>query len=457
MFFLAGNNDSEQNVSKIDPEFKALVIDDNREVLELTKVYLDREVDPLELETTDSPREALEKLENDNYDAVISDYWMPEIDGLELLEKVRENGKDTPFILFTGKGSEEVAMEAINKEANAYVPKKHDLKERIKELADKVSDLVQKKKQEIISENKNLYYEKNLQETSMMGQLAQKSARGSDGIDELKNVFSVLSKDGSLPILDSARDGIRSGRGSWNEYGLSKRQYYSRLNSLQDSGMLEKNGSKYILTDIGKKLLDIISGLGVLTKSAVGPIESLDKPPEDMNELLDASLVGEELYDNVDFNQAGFVSVTDYSGFVDQLANMIRGAAEEIHFAASFMDQRILRAFADMKDDVKLEVVISGDASDKTQDIIGGLLSEEEAELLKNKIDGSVKRCRKVPFSFLLQDHEWLNLEIKNPLYSGNFFHGFLLKGSQVYDSFVDLFDGIHKGSESVQLLKASS
>jgi len=60
-----------------------------------------------------SGREALEKLRAGRYDAVISDYHMPGMTGIELLKIIRSDIGDIPFILFTGKGREEVVIEAI--------------------------------------------------------------------------------------------------------------------------------------------------------------------------------------------------------------------------------------------------------------------------------------------------------------------------------------------------------
>lgn len=59
----------------------------------------------------------------DSIDCIISDYDMPEIDGLELLEFVRERYPDLPFILFTGKGSEEIASQAVNAGVTGYLQK----------------------------------------------------------------------------------------------------------------------------------------------------------------------------------------------------------------------------------------------------------------------------------------------------------------------------------------------
>ena len=67
--------------------------------------------------------EALKKLSTINYDIVVSDYEMPQKNGLEFLKELREQNNKIPFILFTGKGSEEVAIQALNIGADGYYNK----------------------------------------------------------------------------------------------------------------------------------------------------------------------------------------------------------------------------------------------------------------------------------------------------------------------------------------------
>ncbi len=54
------------------------------------------------------------------YDVVVSDYEMPQKDGLQFLKELRENKNNIPFILFTGKGREEIAIQALNLGAQGY-------------------------------------------------------------------------------------------------------------------------------------------------------------------------------------------------------------------------------------------------------------------------------------------------------------------------------------------------
>ena len=98
-------------------------VDDEPSIQEITKlVLLDLKGD-FEIDQACCVNEALDKLATGKYDIVISDYEMPQKDGLQFLKELRENNNEIPFILFTGKGREEVAIKALNLGADAYINK----------------------------------------------------------------------------------------------------------------------------------------------------------------------------------------------------------------------------------------------------------------------------------------------------------------------------------------------
>lgn len=121
-----------------------MLVDDEPEFIDLLKFLLERE-GSFAVDSAQDVRSALERLEGEDYDAVISDYQMPEMDGLDFLKIVKARGEDIPFILLTGKGREDVAVEALNLGADFYVQKHGDSKSMHAELANAVRQAVAKR------------------------------------------------------------------------------------------------------------------------------------------------------------------------------------------------------------------------------------------------------------------------------------------------------------------------
>ncbi|MDH5019482.1 response regulator [Halobacterium rubrum] len=100
-----------------------LCVDDDRAFLDLESELLERQADDIHPVTACSGDEALDVLAEHDVDCVVSDYDMPGRNGLDLLEAVRARYPDLPFVLFTGKGSEEIASEAISAGVTDYLQK----------------------------------------------------------------------------------------------------------------------------------------------------------------------------------------------------------------------------------------------------------------------------------------------------------------------------------------------
>ena len=120
-----------------------LHVDDEPDFAELAAQFLERADDRLEVITETSADAGLERLDDGaDVDCIVSDYDMPKLNGLDFLERVRERDPDRPFILFTGKGSEEVASEALSKGATDYLQKKPG-REQYEILANRVLNYVE--------------------------------------------------------------------------------------------------------------------------------------------------------------------------------------------------------------------------------------------------------------------------------------------------------------------------
>jgi PAS domain S-box-containing protein len=101
---------------------RVLHVDDEAGFLDLVGFFLKREGD-FELDTATTAESALEKMQLENYDAVVVDYSLPGMDGIELLKILRAKGLQIPIVLFTGRGKEETAIQALNCGADFYLQK----------------------------------------------------------------------------------------------------------------------------------------------------------------------------------------------------------------------------------------------------------------------------------------------------------------------------------------------
>ncbi len=130
-------------------------MDDEPSVLKQAEIFLEKEDERLNIETAISAESGLELLKQDEFDAIVSDYQMPEMDGLEFLETVRKDkNSDVPFIIFTGRGREDVAMDALNLGADRYLQKRGEPKSQYGVLAQAIVQEVKRKKVESEKEKK---------------------------------------------------------------------------------------------------------------------------------------------------------------------------------------------------------------------------------------------------------------------------------------------------------------
>ena len=134
-----------------------LYVDDEPELLKIGKLFLEKTKD-FQVDMRDSAVTALEHLKNHTYDAIVSDYQMPEMDGLEFLKQVRLLYGQLPFILFTGKGREEVVILALNLGADFYLQKGGKPQPQFTELAYKIRQAVQRRQAAIALEESERRY-----------------------------------------------------------------------------------------------------------------------------------------------------------------------------------------------------------------------------------------------------------------------------------------------------------
>jgi len=177
---------------------RVLYVDDEPGLLVIGKLFLEQSGD-FSVTTALSAPEAVRLLEQERFDAIVSDYQMPGMDGIQFLVEVRKRFGPAPFILFTGKGREEVVIQAINSGADFYLQKGGEPAAQFAELSHMIKQAASRKRaEEAQKENERTY--RNLYQYAQVG-LFETSLR--DG-----TVMVCNERYASLAGFSSVKDAI---------------------------------------------------------------------------------------------------------------------------------------------------------------------------------------------------------------------------------------------------------
>jgi PAS domain S-box-containing protein len=124
-----------------------LFVDDEPGLTGIAKRFLERSGE-YQVDVANSASDAFVMLTKGHYDAVVSDYLMPDMDGITFLKTVRAENTTIPFIVFTGKGREEVVIEALNNGADFYLQKGGDPAAQFTELQSMIRKGVDQRRSE---------------------------------------------------------------------------------------------------------------------------------------------------------------------------------------------------------------------------------------------------------------------------------------------------------------------
>ncbi len=123
---------------------RVLIVDDEPSEVEMAKLSLEDADTSLKIDTVNRPRDALEILRHQPYECIVSDYQMPEMNGIQLCAEIRRFSS-IPFIIYTGRGSEEVAADAFTAGADDYFRKENELS-HYRVLARRIRQLVERRR-----------------------------------------------------------------------------------------------------------------------------------------------------------------------------------------------------------------------------------------------------------------------------------------------------------------------
>jgi PAS domain S-box-containing protein len=173
-----------------------LYVDDEEILLDLAKLFLER-TGKFVVDTASSAIGLVDSPTTGTYDAIISDYMMPGMNGIDFLKAIRAKYPDMPFILFTGRGREEVVIEAINNGVDFYLQKGGDPKAQFVELGHKVQQAVKRRRAE-----------RELYESEQRFSKAFHANPAISGLSELKTGTYIDVNDAFLKRLSFTREEV---------------------------------------------------------------------------------------------------------------------------------------------------------------------------------------------------------------------------------------------------------
>ena len=139
------------------PVLSVLYVDDEPVLLNVCKIFLERRPD-ISVSVASSVENALKLIETTSYDVIVSDYQMPGTDGIGFLKILREKQCPVPFILFTGRGREEIMTDAIGSGAMFYIQKNGNPRSRFNELENTIREACGRSPAESPLREKRLQY-----------------------------------------------------------------------------------------------------------------------------------------------------------------------------------------------------------------------------------------------------------------------------------------------------------
>jgi DNA-binding response OmpR family regulator len=124
---------------------RILYVDDNQDSCDLVSLMLYNSDNNYSVTPVSTAEEALSAMENQTFDLYILDWWLPEMPGIDLCQKIRETDNQTPIMFFTAMAQSSFHAEGIKAGANEYLVKPDDL--------DKLTQTVKR----LLNRNRSIY------------------------------------------------------------------------------------------------------------------------------------------------------------------------------------------------------------------------------------------------------------------------------------------------------------
>ncbi len=264
---------------------KILIVDDDKDILSLLSIKLKKE--GFSITTENSPLKALEMVSLENFDVILLDQRMPEMNGIEFLSHIKHSNSEIPIIIMTAFAEIKDAVEAIKKGAYHFITKPIDFEElkiilqqalNFSLLKKEVKELKEIIKTDIIAESKQM---KNiLQQINKIAPFDINvliTGESGTGKEILAKYIHKNSKRKDKPFIAINCGAIPHDLLESELFGYTKGAFTGA--SSDKKGIIEEaEGGTLLLDEIGELSLDLqVKILRVLQENEIQPLGS-NKP-----------------------------------------------------------------------------------------------------------------------------------------------------------------------------------
>ncbi len=261
------------------------------------------------------------------------------------------------------------------------------------------------------------------------------SALDRELVNKTTNILSILSKKDALSIFLLAKDGLRAETNTPQKVGLTRKQYYTRLKQLVDSGLIDKSGDEYNHTTLGtfvhqKHIMELFEhAKNVKQMKMVDTLKRTRQFSEDDIANFVGKIAGKNLTASTTLTKCRLIST--YEDMISALVERINFAQSEILLASRFTNELIINAMI-RKANEGLDVKIVAD-TDLVKQFINSARDKlqvvDEHSLERVNVAGNPwyaagdmeRRYTHIPFSFMTLDGKEAGLEFVDAHNPGRF------------------------------------
>lgn len=251
-----------------------------------------------------------------------------------------------------------------------------------------------------------------------------------EGGRKVKEVLSLLSKEGTIKILRESGSKLTSRRDTPSSLGLSRRQYYTRLRDLKRLGMVRKEGEGYIRTENGEKIYSFIKQF--LGSGNGWGAELADFSPDGMRKTR-STQKGSALLD----------VIVNYKDLANRVTEIIKNSEDQFRLASNYMDARVIKAILEAEDKVNVKLLTRKFKIERSVEVFKSIYSPTQ---LKKAIEISKNQAKivpKLPFSFITSDKEIVAMEVPDPFRVDQFSMAVVIKNETMNENLRNLFDDL--------------